>query len=623
MTRRESYAFGPFRLDPPERVLLRESDPVPLPPKAYDLLVTLVAHAGHLVTKEELLSEVWPGTFVEEANLSYTVSLLRKALGDDREPYRYIETVPKRGYRFKEPLRSAEALLKPLADAASAPKSRRRRIIAMGVVLLGCVAMAAVKSLWWTQSPIRSLAVLPLKLNGDTQHEYLAEGLTEALGTALGQVGSLELKSGTSARRYKNTDKSAPVIAHELGVDALIEGSVTPQLKRVLIVVNLIDGRTDRRIWTATYDRDLGDVLSLLAEVTRAIASEVRATVEPQEDARLTARQQSVSSEAYDAYLRGLYFRGRWQVGGCPRAAPYFERAIGADPAFADAYTHLAWCYTFPDRTRQPVDIVGPKAKEAVAAALKLDANNSTAHAVLGTIKHRLDYDWAAAEREFELAVTLNPKDPDALIGLGEYLYSAGRIERGIESVRQSLAQDPFALDNNVALAYALRSAGQYDEAIRRCEDALELDNNWSTARLWLADTYGVIGSHDQAVAHHLTWLRQILVPARMVALTEELADSYKRFGWRAFWQKELELAQEETRHPGTIWAGPYGRYCGPYYMARRYARLGDRARAIALLQRAYRERHHLMVFLKLEPLFNSLRGDPAFTDLVRRVGIP
>jgi tetratricopeptide (TPR) repeat protein len=205
----------------------------------------------------------------------------------------------------------------------------------------------------------------------------------------------------------------------------------------------------------------------------------------------------------------------------------------------------------------------------------------------------------------------------------GEYLYSAGRSEEGIETIRGGLAHERYDLDTNVGLGFALMNGGRYDDAIRQFQNTLVLDPNWGSARLWLAETYAANGNRDEAVHEYLVLLGQALVPARGAAETAHLAAVYAHNGWRAFWQEELDLAEEETRRPGTVWGSRYRRYCGPYYMARRYARLGDRDRAMASLESAYDQRHHLMSLLKLEPLFNSLHSDAAFRDLVRRVGIP
>ncbi len=275
------YDFGPFRLEPVERLLLRDGQPVLLPPKAYDLLVTLVAHAGHLVTKEDLLREVWPGTFVEEANLSYTVSLVRKAIGDDREPYRYIETVPKRGYRFKESV--------ALPEAVAAPEPRARHTRRLRTAVAALIAGVAVTVIWlWSGSlrepvtggaspRIASLGVLPLEnLSGDPEQAYFVDGMQEALTAELSRIRALRVVPRTSTLRHQHLAKSLPEIARALNVDGLIEGSVLMAGNRVRVTVKLIHGASDRQLWGDSYERSLEDVLALQTEVARAIAAQIR-----------------------------------------------------------------------------------------------------------------------------------------------------------------------------------------------------------------------------------------------------------------------------------------------------------------------------------------------------------
>jgi DNA-binding winged helix-turn-helix (wHTH) protein/Tfp pilus assembly protein PilF len=335
------------------------------------------------------------------------------------------------------------------------------------------------------------------------------------------------------------------------------------------------------------------------------------------------ARQPSVNSDAFDAYLRGMSFRRRWQEGGCRNAVTELERAVADDPLLADAHAVLAWCYAFPARTGLPAAIVGPKATREATAALALNPALSLAHVALGAVKHRIDYDWAAAEHEFEAALKLNPADPDALFSFGEFLYASGRSTEGIARLRSGLVADPSNTDRNTGLGVALALNRQYDAAIRQLDNTLALDPQWATARRWLAYAYEARGDRDRSIAEYLRALEDVLVPSRAAETVARLKHIYQTSGWHSFWQHELELADAEKRKPTSIWQPSYARYTSPYHMAWRYARLGKRDVALSYLQQAYEQRDHMMVFIKIDPLLATLHDDPALDAIARRVGIP
>jgi DNA-binding winged helix-turn-helix (wHTH) protein/TolB-like protein len=468
------FVFGPFRLDPPERLLLRERQPIPLPPKAFDLLVVLVSHAGHLVTKEQLLQDVWPGTFVEEANLSYTVSLVRKALGDDKEPHRYIDTVPRAGYRFREPVgnltdpgaQSPDGIAGPamvgraghpglwtepgiaesspngagVAPAGAIPTRLWRWALA-GTVLATIASLLAMPRPWlpWrgparavSAPAIATLAVLPLRnLTGDSAQDYFVDGMTEAITTTLSQISVLGVTSSTSAMGYRHTTKAPPEIARELGVDALIEGHVLKSGNRVTVTVALIRSTSHRRAWTRTYEQKLEDIFVLYRDVGQAVAQEMKVTLTSRDLERL-GRSHAVKPEAYEAYLRGAHLERRWMSGGCIEAERYLLRAVELDQDFAPPYADLAWCNLVPDRLQRPATEIAPKARSYAARAVALDPFFARPHVVLGLISHRIDFDWNAAGLSFRRALELEVNDIDAQYAYGEYLYLSGQIDEGL-----------------------------------------------------------------------------------------------------------------------------------------------------------------------------------------------
>jgi len=333
--------------------------------------------------------------------------------------------------------------------------------------------------------------------------------------------------------------------------------------------------------------------------------------------------QASVQPAAFDAYLRGMSLRRRWQEGGCKTAVNDLERAVADDPSLADAHAVLAWCYAFPARTGLSAAVVGPKARHEATAALALNPALSLAHVALADVMQRIDYDWGAAEREYKLALEIDPQDPDALFSFGEFLYATGRSEEGIARLRSGLVADPSNADRNTALGVAFILNHQYDASIHQLENTLALNPEWSTARRWLANAYEAKGDRDRAIAEYLATLQRVLVPSRARAIVTRLKKIYDKDGWHAFWEHELTLAESELREPGSLWHPNYARQVSAYHMSWRYARLGKRDIALSYLQQAYEQRDHMMVFIKIDPLLGTLRDDPAFKAITRRVAIP
>jgi len=325
---------------------------------------------------------------------------------------------------------------------------------------------------------------------------------------------------------------------------------------------------------------------------------------------------------AYGPYLQGLVTSHRWQAGDCPAAERYLLEAIAIDPGIADAYARLAFCYVFPDRMRRPGWETIPKARAAVGRALALDPRMSLAHVVAGQLAMHVDFDWAAAEREFVRAIELDSRDSQAQIVYGEFLYASGRRQRGLNTMRDALMQDPLDMNHQVAFGFALRNVGRLEEAASQFGRVLETDPAWTIARFWLAYTEFDRGRHDAAVTDYLVFLEQAVAADRLPEVTGSLTVAYNHGGWRAFWRRELEWAEADNRAPGTVWRSPGSYYSGPYAMARRYARLGNTEAALGALESALEYRHHLMVFIACEPLFNALHEEPRFVALRKRIGV-
>src|SRR5947208_450669 len=464
------YQFGPFRLESSEHRLLRDGEPVSLPHKAFEVLLALVENPGRLVLKEDLLKRVWPGMFVEEANLAVAVSQLRKLFSDRQNGehhYHYIETVRSIGYRFValvqivQPMPEAYPQTAPVQSIAAvtvlpaedlprkAPGLRRLwpvplRLGVAGIIL--ALLFGFSRGGGWRDRLLRrasapqieSIAVLPLEnLSHDPAQEYFADGMTEALITDLGKIGALRVISRTSVMRYRGTKKPVPEIAGELNVDAIVEGSVQRFGDRVRITANLIHARTDRHMWAESYERDLRDMLALQTDVARAIAQEIQIKLTPQQKARL-ASAPPTDPAAYQLYVNGRTHLETWTDSGIRVAMDYFERAIQKDPLSAIAYAGLAEAAVRAGET-------AAKARAAALSALQADDELSEAHAVIGLVRFRYDWDWEGAESEFRRAIELDPNSTVAHHYYSHNLEVMGRTEEALVESKRWIELDPFS----------------------------------------------------------------------------------------------------------------------------------------------------------------------------------
>jgi tetratricopeptide (TPR) repeat protein len=327
--------------------------------------------------------------------------------------------------------------------------------------------------------------------------------------------------------------------------------------------------------------------------------------------------------DAYQAFLKGRYFRDRRMAGGCVQAESYYQRAIALDPGLANAHADLAFCYGF-DRLqgRLSVTDAAVRARREAVRAITIDPSLPDAHVALALIAHRLDFDWEEAERGFQHALRVNPSHVYALIFYGELLYAANRGPEALEMFRRSLLLQPVHLGHNVGLGFALYNLRRYESAVEQLNQTAALDPNWAKTRFWLAESYAAMGAKQAAVQEYLTWLRLTLRPER-AATTRHLAQVFEQSGWQRFWEEELVLAEEETTHRGSVWQIHDPPTSWSYMMARRYARVGHRGSAVEALRTAFDQRSHLMVFMDREPLFDTLRSDPQFVELSRWIRSP
>ena len=625
------YDFDCFRIDVHRRRLLRDGEPVPITPKALETLLVLVANHGRVVEKDDLMSCLWPDTVVEEANLTQNIFLVRKILGEAPGEQTFIATLPRRGYQFVGQVRKVakeedqvvpkteiaegiDSLKRQLrAPDAEPSRWRSRWVVVLAVFVIAALApgIAAMWNRWLAGStidPIRAIAVLPLRnLSGDPEQEYFADGMTEAIINDLASFSALRVVSHQSMIRYKRSAKTVPEIARELGVDGVIEGSITPTDGRIRLTVRLLHGRNDRQLWAASYDRRLDDVLSLQAKLAREVAEVVKLAVSEQERAALADRR-SVEPEAYDLYLRSRQCLTRREF---RKSLEYSDRAITKDPTFAVAYAGMAQTYAVAlGGDLGPPSDMHPRLKAAARKALELDPRLIDAHLALAATTLAHEWNWQEGERALRRILERNPNNETAQLWYAWLLVGLGRHTEALALHERALAADPLSPNNNSVFAASLRQVGRYRDAADRYQRILERDPHFAWAHRGLGWTYLEMGMDEKGLSALEEAAR--LAPDN-ASIMASLGHAYGRRGRDAEAKAVLWHLEELA----------YGRYTSPVFMAMIHAGLGERDAAFGRLEEAYRERDPILTRVKVDPLLQPLRTDPRFSHLVQRMNLP
>lgn len=604
------YEFGPYHLEVSTRRLLRGEVLVPLTPKAFDTLVALIERHDRVVDKSELMQVVWPDSFVEEANLSQTVFVLRKALGEDSDGRQFIDTIPRRGYRFAAEVRTPGSAAAALAEQLPAGRPSRA---ALAWIAVAFVLIAAVVG-WtrWRTSPgdptIQSIAVLPLSnVSGQAADDYFAGGLTEVLTSDLAQVNALRVVASNSTARYRNTTKASAEVGRELGVDGLLQGAVLRDGERVRISMRLIHAASDRHVWARTYERRLADVLDLQREIARTVADEVRAVITPAERTRL-ARATTVNPQAHDAYLRGRFEFNKRTRDGFIAALTHFQTAAAIAPQFAEAYAGIADCHTgLTGFIHVRPDEAMPAGKAAAEKALAINPDLADAHASLGYIQFRYDYDWPRAEASLKRAIALNPSLLSARQWYAISLAWAGRLPEARLEMDRALLLDPLSLPTLTFSAWLHYFDRDYDQAVAVFDRALAIDPNYVVAFRRRGWALQMQQRHDEAIA---SFERARALSSGDLIETAALGRGYAMAGRRA---EMLETIKELQNRDVT------GEMTA-YSIGEIYAAAGDAPMALAFLEKAADARSIWLVFLKAEPVFDRIRSEPRFQQLVDRI---
>ena len=624
--------FGVFEVDLTAGEVRKAGLRQKLVGQPFQLLQALLERPGEVVTRDELRQRIWPGNAIVDYELALkkAVNRVREVLGDSAESPRFIETIPRRGYRFIGVIPSPSALSEPVesrflsadgavetAEPVATPPSRRniRWKLAGGLALVGVATLLLwsnvdkLRSRIFARSgslEIHSVAVLPLEnLSKDPQQEYFSDGMTDELITQVAKFGNLRVISHTSVGRYKQSNLPLREIARELGVDAIVEGKVMRSGDRVRITAQLIDARSDTHLWADTYERDVWDILALQDEVAQRIATQVGISLSAGEPARM-ASTRIVNSAAYEAYLKGNFYWNRSNCEGSKKALKFFQQAAANDPDFALAYLGLAEAYfTLGDWGCWPHQEAFAKSKPAAVRAIELDPNLGAAHTWLGLLAFFYEWEWQNAEREFKRAIQLDPNYSVAHLSYAVFLVTMGKPEQGFAEMKRAHELDPTSELTNMVSVHVFYLARQYDQAIEQAKIALELNPGSWGAYIWLGKSYERKGMYEQASAAYLrSKALEGLGPEELAAFRS----AYRKSGIRGHWQQELATATQNQLE------------CG---MAVIYAHIGDKDRLLEYLKRDFEHHCTDLRMLNVDAVYDSFREDPRFQDILHRMKFP
>lgn len=627
---RQLYEFGPFQVDPDQRQLLRQKQPIPLQPKAFDILLLLVQNSEKVVLKDDLMKKVWPDTFVEESNLTQHIFVLRRTLGDGVDERRYIITVPGRGYRFAESVRAVaietrenkteeiertdneERIVVASRSLAKLSVEQNKRSeprwwIAVGTALLliaGGLGLSVMRGRMSKVdaggAPIQSIAVLPFSnLSGDASKEYFADGFTDQLTTDIAERTRARVVSRTSVMRYKDSKTPVPDIARQLGVDAVVEGSVMVSDQKVRVTVQLIEASVDKHLWAETFEREREDLFSVEGELAATIANLIgsQANGRPDVNPPSILAAKHLKGTSYELSLQCAALRDKGTVESVELAVKCYEHILKLEPDSALAYAGIADSY---------LAVASEKALDPALKAMALDPSLPEAHLALAYYKMEHDLDLAGAEREFKQSISLNPSYAQAHIGHADALVAAGHRAQAMSEARSARQLDPFSAAIAVISGRVAFFAGQYDQVIAEEKVAQDLDPSRWRAYYWTGYAYEQKGMYQEALAQYQKALADeddfhiyLAAQGRSYVLSRDTVKA-----------AEARAKIEEYSRKGEIW---------PYDAALFFAASGDRDRAFEWLNK---ENGGWLIFVQVDPRVASLRSDPRFDALVRRVGL-
>jgi DNA-binding winged helix-turn-helix (wHTH) protein/TolB-like protein/Flp pilus assembly protein TadD len=654
---RHFYEFGPFRLDETERLLLRDGETVAITPKAFDMLVVLVQNSGHLLVKEELMKALWSDGFVEEANLSYNVFTLRKALGEGNGGQAYIETIPKRGYRFVANVRevldegAADLLVEERAETGLVGQqeeeerrgdgetrrrgeisdiavSSRHRVSRSPFKALAAFALLAVTlalgSLWLMNRPkvpasdslVKSIAVLPFKpVVADSRNEYLELGMADTLINKLSSLRGIIVRPISAVRKYSTLNQDALAAGRELGVDAVLDASIQwDGESKIRVAARLLSVRDGSTIWTDKCDKQCSSIFAVQDSIAEQLVGTLALKLTGQES-QLVAKRYTESADAYHSYIIGLYYFAKWREEGYEKSIEYFKQAIDKDPNYALAYAGLAEAYGLKAvRGASPAAEVWPKSRVLALRAWEIDPSLAEAHNALGEVSLLYDWDWPTAEKEFKLAIELNPS-----YGMPHRLYAmclqmAGRFDEAIAQRKRAIEIDPLDVITNSEAAQTFYLARQYDQAIQQAQMVIEMNPKFADAHGSLGQAYLEERMYDQAIAEfqNAEGLAELQKGDSRPGVSANLGYAYAVSGKTGEAREVLGELKRLSKQ----------RYVSPYSLAVVFTGLGDKDQAFESLKKACEERSNPVRNVNVDPKLDSLRTDPRYPELLRCIGL-
>ncbi len=656
---KQIISFAEFKLDAAHRRLLREGKTLPLNAKAFDLLVFLAENAGRVVTKDEILDAVWDNQFVEEANLKVQMSALRKALGERREEPRFLVTIPGKGYKFvadiensdkrneiairqqdaarsvvvsesefsegEEPLPTSAGNQPLTANVAQPPalslpitrRAPRDALFAAGglflALLLGLMAYYKLSP----QPPqnatvqIKSIAVLPFKpLVAENRNESLEMGMADTLIAKLSNFREIHVRPISAVRKYADIEQDTVAAGREQKVDSVLDGQIQKSDEKIRVTVRLIRVEDGATVWTNQFDEKMTDIFTVQDSISERVAAVLALKLNNEEKGRL-AKRHTENAEAYQLYLMGRYHLNRLTDDGFLKGRDFFQKAIDKDPNYASAYAGLADANNRLSGFNAISPKEGfPKAKAASLMALEIDENLAEAHSSLGTVKFFYERDWSAAETEFRRAIEINPGYSDARQIYSYFLSAMGRFDEALAEMKRAQELDPLSLEKLAGIGEVLYLQRRYDQAIEQYRKTLEMDPNSGFAHWAIGNAYVHKGMFDEAVAEY----------QKAIPLSGDSPDEPAMLGYAyALSGKSREARQVID----DLKKRSQRSYISPTTIAVIYGGLGENDRAFEWLDKAYEGQDSLLILLKVEPMFDSIRNDPRFTELLRRVNLP
>lgn len=630
----KNYFFEGFQLDASRKLLLRfpEGEPVSLTHKAFEILLLLVENCGKLVTKDELMTEVWRDSIVEEANLTQTISVLRKILGENPNEHRFIVTETGKGYRFVARVRETgkdqpakpdnlndEAADRKPGETAADPKSGDRKVflptfVAILIILLviGIYYFSSASETNISQpssaKEIKAIAVLPFKdIGSNEEDKFLGIGMANAVITKLSQIKSIVVRQTSTVMRYAGTTPEAAKVGREINVDAVLDGNIQKAGGRIRVSVRLYRVHDGALLWAEDFDEPEKDIFALQDSISEKVAKSLLLELKPEEREKLKHRY-TENIEAYQLYNKGRFFWNNRSSEDLRKSIAFYEQAIARDENYALAYAGLAETFVLL-HTYSPYQEKDafPKAGRAAEKALSLDENLAEAHTALAMYKEQYEYDWDGAERQFKRAIFVNPSYATAHQWYGEFLAFTGRTEESISEVEKAFELDPLSLSTNTARAFPYLAARRYDQAIEKLNLALELNKDFPLALYYLGRCYDGKKLYKKSIPEYQKAIAEsgrgtYFISALIYALSK---DGQKAEAEKAF--AEISAIAEKQN-------------VSRYVMARSLAALGEKEKALNELEKGFAERDSLMIVMNIEQIFDEIRDEPRFQEILKKM---